>query len=81
MAARRRKIESLIKPYRITDGKGFRLKQIDPRDTQGLQKEKAQALLQQGIRCKQKPWIMRLLYQPGSSRKAIVLSAAEPTII
>ncbi len=50
MAARRRRIDTLIKPYRITDGRGFRLKQIDPRDTQGLKKEKAQELLQRGIR-------------------------------
>ena len=49
MAARRRRIDALIKPYRITDGRGFRLKQIDPRDTQGLEKEKAQELLQRGI--------------------------------
>ena len=49
MAARRRRIDTLIKPYRITDGRDFRLKQIDPRDTQGLEKEKAQELLQQGI--------------------------------
>jgi PPK2 family polyphosphate:nucleotide phosphotransferase len=49
MAARRRRIDTLIKPYRITDGRGFRLKQIDPRDTQGLEKEKAQELLQRGI--------------------------------
>jgi PPK2 family polyphosphate:nucleotide phosphotransferase len=49
MAARRRRIDTLIKPYRITDGRGFRLKQINPRDTQGLKKEKAQELLQRGI--------------------------------
>ena len=49
MAARRRRIDALIKPYRITDGRGFKLKQIDPRDTQGLEKEKAQELLQRGI--------------------------------
>ena len=41
MAARRRRIESLIKPYRVTDGKGFQLKQVDPGDTQGLEKEAA----------------------------------------
>ena len=29
MAARRRRIDALIKPYRITDGRGFKLKQID----------------------------------------------------
>jgi PPK2 family polyphosphate:nucleotide phosphotransferase len=50
MAARRRRIESLIKPYRVTDGKGFRLKQVDPGDTQGLEKEAAREYLQRGIR-------------------------------
>ncbi len=49
MAARRRKIDTLIRPYRVTDGRGFRLKQIDPGDTQGLQKAKARDLLQRGI--------------------------------
>ena len=49
MAARRRKIDTLIRPYRIADGRGFRLKQIDPGDTQGLQKAKARDLLQRGI--------------------------------
>ncbi len=49
MAARRRKIDTLIRPYRVTDGRGFRLKQIDPGDTQGLQKTKARDLLQRGI--------------------------------
>ena len=29
-----------IKPYRVTDGKHFRLKDIDPRDTGGLEQEK-----------------------------------------
>jgi PPK2 family polyphosphate:nucleotide phosphotransferase len=49
MAGRRRKIESLIEPYRVTDGRGFRLKQVDPRDTQGLLKEAAREYLQRGI--------------------------------
>jgi PPK2 family polyphosphate:nucleotide phosphotransferase len=50
MAARRRRIASLIKPYRVTDGKGFRLKQVDPGDTQGLEKVAAREYLQRGIR-------------------------------
>jgi PPK2 family polyphosphate:nucleotide phosphotransferase len=49
MAAGRRRIESLIEPYRVTDGKGFRLKQVDPRDTRGLEKEAAREYLQRGI--------------------------------
>jgi PPK2 family polyphosphate:nucleotide phosphotransferase len=47
-----KKIKKLVKPYRITSGKGFRLKDIDPGDTQGLKSEfkgEAKALLEQGV--------------------------------
>jgi PPK2 family polyphosphate:nucleotide phosphotransferase len=47
---REARIERFLRPFRITDGKGFRLKDINPRDTRGLKsKEQAEALLQQGI--------------------------------
>ncbi|MCG6927037.1 MAG: polyphosphate kinase 2 family protein [Acidobacteria bacterium] len=49
MASRRKRIESLIAPYRVTEGKGFRLKRIDPDDTGGLEKEEARGLLRRGI--------------------------------
>jgi len=49
MAARRKKIESLIKPYRVTDGEGFRLRRVDPGDSRGLDKGEARKLLQKGI--------------------------------
>jgi PPK2 family polyphosphate:nucleotide phosphotransferase len=49
MDSRSKKIQSLVAPYRVADGKGFRLKQIDPRDTRGLEKARAQDLLQRGI--------------------------------
>ena len=49
MASRSKRIESLIAPYRVTEGKGFRLKRIDPGDTRGLKKEEARALLERGI--------------------------------
>ena len=40
----------LFRPYRITDGKGFKLKAINPADTNGFHsKEQAQALLEKGI--------------------------------
>jgi len=45
----RKKIESLVKPYRLTDGKGFRLASIDPADTRGLGKDEARELLRRGI--------------------------------
>ena len=43
-------LEKYVTPYRITKGKGFRLKDFDPGDTCGLQIEKAEAtdLLQRG---------------------------------
>ncbi len=47
--ARSKRIASLIEPYRVTDGKGFRLSRIDTRDTQGLTKEQAQKFLQRGV--------------------------------
>ena len=49
MASRSKRIESLIAPYRVTEGKGFRLKRIEPGDTRGLEKEEARGLLQRGI--------------------------------
>jgi PPK2 family polyphosphate:nucleotide phosphotransferase len=41
----------LAKPYRITDGKGFRLRHVDPRDTGAgrLSKETARGLLGRGV--------------------------------
>ena len=48
-----KRIEKLVAPYRVTRGKGFRLKDIDPDDTYGLKSElkgEAKALLQQGVR-------------------------------
>jgi PPK2 family polyphosphate:nucleotide phosphotransferase len=50
MAGRRQRIESLIKPYRVTDGNGFRLRQVDPRDARGLKKEEGREYLRRGIR-------------------------------
>jgi len=47
----RKRIESLVDPYRITRGKDFRLKNVDPRDTHGLaseQKSEARELLARG---------------------------------
>lgn len=46
------RIESFVKPFRITDGKGFKLKDIDPSSTGGLSsenKEEAKELLAHGI--------------------------------
>jgi PPK2 family polyphosphate:nucleotide phosphotransferase len=47
-----KRIDRLIRPYRVTSGKGFRLKNIDPDDTQGIKSEaksEAKVLLQQGV--------------------------------
>lgn len=46
-----KKIENLVQPYRIRNGKGFRLDSIDPGDTHGLaseQKQEAKELLATG---------------------------------
>jgi PPK2 family polyphosphate:nucleotide phosphotransferase len=45
------RLEKYVEPFRITSGKGFRLKDFDPRDTRGLQVDKREAteLLKQGI--------------------------------
>jgi len=45
-------IQKYIHPFRITNGKGFQLKNFDPGDTRGLKMEKGDAadLLQRGIR-------------------------------
>jgi PPK2 family polyphosphate:nucleotide phosphotransferase len=46
------RIEKFVDPYRITKGKGFRLKDIDPGDTRKLKsdrKDEAKALLAQGV--------------------------------
>ena len=48
-----RKIDRFVAPYRITEGKRFRLKEFDPGDTQGLgseSKPRARELLARGVR-------------------------------
>ena len=46
----RRRIDKFIKPFRVTDGKKFKLKHIDPDDTGGLKsKEAATKLLATGV--------------------------------
>jgi PPK2 family polyphosphate:nucleotide phosphotransferase len=43
-------MQKLVKPFRIDDGKKFRLKDISPEDTRGIKsKERALELLQQGV--------------------------------
>jgi len=47
-----KKIRKLIKPYRVTNGKKFRLKDVDPDDTGGLKSEvkgKAKEYLARGV--------------------------------
>ena len=46
------RIEKFVEPYRVTKGKGFRLKDIDPSDTRQLksgQKDEAKEVLAQGV--------------------------------
>ena len=70
-----KKIKRLVKPYRITSGKDFRLKDVDPGDTQGLKSEykgEAKELLAQGVKLltdgqsrlyAQDRWSVLLLFQ------------------
>jgi PPK2 family polyphosphate:nucleotide phosphotransferase len=46
-----KQLDKYVAPFRITSGKGFRLKDFDPRDTRGLQLDKTQSteLLKRGI--------------------------------
>ena len=45
-----KRIEQFLKPFRVTNGKKFKLKQVDPRDTAGLKsKEDAAKILQSGV--------------------------------
>ncbi len=45
-----KQIERFLKPFRVTNGKKFKLKQVDPRDTAGLKsKEDAAKILQSGV--------------------------------
>jgi PPK2 family polyphosphate:nucleotide phosphotransferase len=46
------RVEKFVAPYRVTKGKGFRLKDIDPGDTRKLnsdRKDEAKAVLAQGV--------------------------------
>jgi PPK2 family polyphosphate:nucleotide phosphotransferase len=47
---RRRRIAELVDPFRVTSGKGFRLRDYDPDDSNGLSdKEEAQEYLKRGV--------------------------------
>jgi PPK2 family polyphosphate:nucleotide phosphotransferase len=49
--ARRRRLREFVKPFRVTDGQGFRLRDIDPRDTRGVEsKEDAEEYLRRGVK-------------------------------
>jgi PPK2 family polyphosphate:nucleotide phosphotransferase len=46
----KRRIESFVKPFRVTDGRKFKLKDVDPRSTAGIRsKDAAKALLEAGV--------------------------------
>ena len=46
---RNNRIRKFVKPYRVDDGKKFRLKDHDASDSSGLEKEKAEKLLAKGV--------------------------------
>ncbi len=46
----RKDLERYVTPFRVTDGRKFRLADVDPRDTRGLKsKEQGEAMLQRGV--------------------------------
>ena len=50
--ARKQRIHDFLEPYRISQGKGFRLKDHDPADTRGFTSEskgEAKELLTRGV--------------------------------
>jgi len=67
------KAAELVKPFRVKDGKGFRLKDVDPDDTGGIaSKEEAQAALREGVELMaelqqklyaQNQWALLLIFQ------------------
>ena len=66
-----------VTPFRVTTGKGFRLKDFDPRDTRGLQVDKSDAteLLQRGIE-----WLAKeqdLLYADNSWSLLLIFQAMD----
>jgi PPK2 family polyphosphate:nucleotide phosphotransferase len=69
--AQLKRIEALIAPYRITRGKGFRLKDIDPGDTADLKAEAKEILArgvewlaeQQDVLYAQDHWAVLLVFQ------------------
>jgi PPK2 family polyphosphate:nucleotide phosphotransferase len=47
---RRQEVARLIEPFRVADGRGFRLRDFDPADTRGVgSKEEAQEYLKRGV--------------------------------
>ena len=70
---RRRRLAELIEPFRVTSGKGFRLRDYDPGDSNGLHdKEEAEAYLKRGVQqlaamqdklYAQDQWGMLLIFQ------------------
>ncbi|HXX31503.1 MAG TPA: polyphosphate kinase 2 family protein [Myxococcaceae bacterium] len=72
-----RTLREIIKPYRITRGKGFRLKDIDPADTGGLSadKEEARQLLQEEIQ--RLSDLQEMLYAQDSWALLVVLQALD----
>jgi polyphosphate kinase 2 (PPK2 family) len=70
-------LEKYVDPFRITQGEGFRLKDIDPGDTRGLRLEKSEAadLLQRGT-----AWLaeeQEMLYAEGRRSLLIILQAMD----
>jgi PPK2 family polyphosphate:nucleotide phosphotransferase len=72
-----RSLREMIKPYRISSGKGFRLKDIDPGDTGGLTADKAEAkdLLQEEVTLLSE--LQEKLYAQDSWALLVILQAMD----
>ncbi len=71
-------VKAFIKPYRIVDGRGFRLKDIDPTDTAGLEsemKQEADDLLQSGLA--QLSALQEKLYAQGQWALLLIFQAMD----
>jgi PPK2 family polyphosphate:nucleotide phosphotransferase len=72
-----KQLDRYVTPFRVTTGKGFRLKDFDPRDTRGLQLDKSEAteLLKRGVE-----WLAReqdLLYAQNRWSLLLIFQAMD----
>ncbi len=72
---RRADTQKLLARYRVTDGRSFRLKSIDPADTAGLEKEHVQASSESGV--ERLAALQEKLYAANSWGVLVILQAMD----